>query len=98
MERKWEFEPPLDCSNKLLRLARLPFRHFRSGEKLRGPERSVYPASAPCESGEPRRSAGGAPRPERRESDGDYLSVARILASRRMRRRPRALHSAIVIP
>src|SRR5262249_17297246 len=29
MVRKGGFEPPLDSSNYLLRLARLPFRHFR---------------------------------------------------------------------
>ena len=43
MVRKRGFEPPLDCSNQLLRLARLPFRHFRTwAEICRGQERSVY--------------------------------------------------------
>jgi hypothetical protein len=28
--RKRGFEPPLGCPNQLLRLARLPFRHFRN--------------------------------------------------------------------
>jgi hypothetical protein len=35
--RKRGFEPPLGCPNQLLRLARLPFRHFRSvGRMSRG--------------------------------------------------------------
>ena len=38
MVRKRGFEPPLDCSNWLLRLARLPFRHFRTVVSLAGQE------------------------------------------------------------
>jgi hypothetical protein len=40
--RKGGFEPPLDCSNQLLRLARLPFRHFRSGVKNPAVPNSEY--------------------------------------------------------
>src|SRR3954452_16389025 len=34
MVRKRGFEPPLGCPNQLLRLARLPFRHFRMLQQI----------------------------------------------------------------